>query len=179
MSHQVVKFYKKEDAFYEFSNFYKAAFELDGKSWPTTEHYFQAAKFPDHPEYQEIIRNCSTPGKCFTIAQQKKKGGYAVKWAVNPKTGDNRLLNDIITQYKDTVRIRVDWDDVRISVMTKCLTAKFSQNECLKNLLLSTGKKHIIEDSPRDDYWGIGKNNNGQNHLGRLLMEVREELQAM
>jgi ribA/ribD-fused uncharacterized protein len=94
---------------------------------------------------------------------------------VDPVKGDRRLLNNIIRDFKDIVRIRADWDEVRLTVMKTGLLAKFSQNERLKQLLLSTGDTEIIEDSPRDA-WGVGKKGDGQNWLGRLLMEVRAEL---
>lgn len=47
-----IKFYKQKEPFYEFSNFYASKFELDGKTWSTTENYFQATKF-DNEEYKE------------------------------------------------------------------------------------------------------------------------------
>lgn len=177
MATTTIKFYDPKNPFYEFSNFFHAPFILDGETWMTTEHYFQAAKFMDHhPDYANLIRMCSTPGKCFVLANQKCKGGYAAKWMVNPEAGDRRLLNDIVIKYKDTVHIRPDWDNVRLVVMKRCLLAKFRQNITLAKLLLDTGDALIVEDSPRDSFWGIGKNGDGANHLGRLLMEVRDEL---
>jgi predicted NAD-dependent protein-ADP-ribosyltransferase YbiA (DUF1768 family) len=179
MSNNHIKFYDPKDPFYEFSNFFEAPFVLDGKTWQTTEHYFQAAKFSHFPEYVDLIQACNTPGKCFVLAQQKCKGGYAAKWMINPAIGDRRLLNDIVREYKEKgVHIRPDWDDVRIEVMKKCLLAKFTQNAKLRDLLLSTGDATIIENSPRDSFWGIGKNGDGSNWLGLLLMEVRYDLQT-
>lgn len=53
-------FYSTKDAFGEFSNFSAHPFDLDGKRWRTTEHYFQAQKFND-VEYQEKIRLTASP----------------------------------------------------------------------------------------------------------------------
>jgi predicted NAD-dependent protein-ADP-ribosyltransferase YbiA (DUF1768 family) len=36
----------------------------------------------------------------------------------------------------------------------------------------------LIENSPKDSYWGIGKNKDGQNWLGKFLMKLREELRG-
>ena len=48
---QKVIFFNEDYDEYGFcSNFYKAPINLDGKVWPTTEHYFQAMKFPTRPE---------------------------------------------------------------------------------------------------------------------------------
>ena len=43
--------------------------------------------------------------------------------------------------------------------------------------LLSTGERKLIEDSPVDYYWGCGEDGSGVNMLGKLLMELRTELQ--
>ena len=71
--------------------------------------------------------------------------------------------------------IRGDWDSVKESIMLAGLRAKFQDPE-LKLLLLGTGKKKLIENSPYDTYWGIGPNGKGKNRLGVLLMQLREEL---
>jgi len=54
--------------------------------------------------------------------------------------------------------------------------ARFSQHEDLKRLLLDTGDAKLVEHTTNDDYWGDGGDGSGKNMLGRLLMEVREEL---
>lgn len=58
--------------------------------------------------------------------------------------------------------------------MKEALTAKFSQYESLKELLLSTNDSILIEHTNNDSYWGDGGNGTGKNMLGKLLMEVRE-----
>jgi len=173
---QEIHFYEPKEPFYEFSNFHVAPFTLDGDTWQTVEHYFQASKFVHHPEYVALIRDCNTANKCFILAQQKCKGGYAAKWKLAPKHKDHRTLNEIIQHYKMSVKIREDWDDVRVNVMRTGLQAKFTQHVKLRALLLSTGDSIIVENSPRDSFWGIGKDGAGQNMLGKLLMEVREML---
>ena len=74
-----------------------------------------------------------------------------------------------------TMPIRSDWDQVKEQVMIEGLRAKFSIPE-LRELLLKTGKKKLIENSPYDKYWGIGSNGKGKNRLGELLMQLRNEL---
>ena len=48
---KVVCFYRERDEWGEFSNFLIAPIQIDGKLWPSTEHYFQAMKFPTRPDY--------------------------------------------------------------------------------------------------------------------------------
>ena len=76
---------------------------------------------------------------------------------------------------------RNDWDVVRVPIMRWCLKAKLACNwSSIKKLILSTKNKPIVEESKRDNYWGAIPQANGelkgQNQLGRLLMELREEL---
>jgi N-glycosidase YbiA len=56
---KVIPFYKVSDDYGFMSNFSPHPIELDGKTWPTSEHYFQAQKFTDD-SYREVIRGQST-----------------------------------------------------------------------------------------------------------------------
>lgn len=62
--------------------------------------------------------------------------------------------------------------------MLKGLRAKFSQHKELKELLLSTGDATLVEHTARGRIWGDGGDGSGENRLGRLLMQVREELRS-
>ena len=73
------------------------------------------------------------------------------------------------------IQIRKDWDSVKEEIMMKGLREKFKAPE-LKTLLLKTGKKELVENSPYDKYWGNGSNGKGKNRLGVLLMQLRTEL---
>ena len=77
------------------------------------------------------------------------------------------------------------WDKHKVAVVEKANLLKFSQNEDLKQLLLSTKGKTLAEASPFDKIWGIGytaenarKNQSewGTNLLGKALMKVRDSL---
>lgn len=72
--------------------------------------------------------------------------------------------------------VRPDWEKVKEDYMLEALRAKFSQHYNLREKLLSTGDAFIVEDSPIDYYWGIGKDGRGLNRLGHLLIQVRKEL---
>jgi N-glycosidase YbiA len=72
-------------------------------------------------------------------------------------------------------RLREDWDAVREQVMLEALRVKF-QNVDAKKLLLSTGARMLVEASPFDYFWACGQDGSGLNRLGKLLVQVREEL---
>ena len=72
--------------------------------------------------------------------------------------------------------LRRDWESVKIGLMRAIVLAKFSQHDELRATLLATGDAKIIEHTDRDAFWGDGGNGSGKNWLGRILMEVREQL---
>jgi ribA/ribD-fused uncharacterized protein len=71
-----------------------------------------------------------------------------------------------------------DWDAKKLSIMKDIVTCKFRQNPLLARTLLATGDTILEEGNRwRDTYWGIDiHTGEGENHLGKILMQVREEL---
>lgn len=55
-----IRFYRVNEAYGGFSNFSPHPFELNGRVWPTAEHYFQAQKFPG-TDQEEAIRQVKSP----------------------------------------------------------------------------------------------------------------------
>lgn len=76
------------------------------------------------------------------------------------------------------VKIRDDWEEVKVDVMRTAIRAKFAEHSELQVLLLGTDEHSLVEAAGRDYFWGVGKDGSGQNWLGKILMEVRSELRA-
>lgn len=74
--------------------------------------------------------------------------------------------------------LRTDWEAVKEDVMRCALRAKFAAHPALRELLLATGDKEIVENAPGDFYWGTGRDGTGKNRLGVLLMELRTTLKG-
>lgn len=72
--------------------------------------------------------------------------------------------------------LRADWEEIKYEIMKSAVRAKFKTHSDIKKILLSTGNQDLIEDSPVDYTWGCGKDGTGKNLLGKILIEVREEL---
>lgn len=72
--------------------------------------------------------------------------------------------------------LRNDWEEVKVGIMKEALVAKFTQHKDLKELLLKTENALLVEHTHKDSFWGDGGYGHGLNMLGKLLMEVREEL---
>ena len=76
------------------------------------------------------------------------------------------------------VKIRPDWEEIKLQVMEELVRDKFSFNPELKEKLLATGDQELQEGNRwGDTFWGVDlRTGRGENHLGRILMKVRGEL---
>lgn len=76
----------------------------------------------------------------------------------------------------NTLNLPANWHEVKVAVMRQVVLAKFEQNRPLRMLLISTGKEELIEGNTWGDvFWGV-VGNQGHNHLGKILMDVRGAL---
>lgn len=73
--------------------------------------------------------------------------------------------------------LRPDWEGMKVDVMRRVLSRKFCAGSELAGLLLETSGRALIEDSPTDFFWGIGRDQSGRNMLGFLLEERRAWLE--
>ena len=133
--------------FYPFDNFSSFKVEWNGYLFSSVEEAYQAASFMGSDE--ELV--------------EKIKKSHSVDEA-------QRIA------YANRDKRREDWDDVKVSIMEELLRLKIEQNPYVKKKLLQTEDYMIVEDSPKDDFWGWGSNRNGQNNLGKLWMKLREKL---
>ena len=68
---QEICFYSTQDEYGCFSNFYAAPLVLQGRTWPTSEHYFQAQKFAGTPR-EEVIRRSRSPSIAARMGRSRK-----------------------------------------------------------------------------------------------------------
>ncbi len=140
------------------SNFYQQTFEYEGRDLCCTEQGYQAEK-------AIFAGRPDLAKKILSLANpvQMKRMGDSIPNEEWYKSG--RAL----------------------STMKKLLTAKFTKCAALRNTLLNTGTRVLVESSPSSLFWGSGMNINhkdalntdvykGENNMGRLLMEVRESI---
>lgn len=137
---------------YEFlSNFYVSPFIYNGLEYRTSEHAFHAAKCISDNDRERI--------RLVKTARGAKRLGRRIKMNVT------------------------EWNDKRDDIMLDILRAKFQQMD-LKQRLLATGNSELIEENEwHDMYWGrctckkhtVDGEPVGENKLGQLLMQVREE----
>jgi diaminohydroxyphosphoribosylaminopyrimidine deaminase/5-amino-6-(5-phosphoribosylamino)uracil reductase len=72
--------------------------------------------------------------------------------------------------------IRGDWNEVKLEVMRAAIRAKVDAHPAAAALLRSTGDAEVVEDSPHDAVWGVGRNGDGTNLLGKTFMALRDEM---
>lgn len=137
-----------EKELYPLSNFSSFEVVLYGGIWKTVEHVYQAAKFEDN-EIKKRIQNARSSHDAMKLA----------KIVYNNQK-------------------RVGWYDVKLQIMEDICRAKLSQHFYVQKKLLQTGDRELIENSPRDSFWGWGPNKDGKNHLGKIWMKLREELKS-
>lgn len=74
-----------------------------------------------------------------------------------------------------TIRVRGDWEQVKLIVMEQCIRDKFTYNSELRKKLLETRGMMLVEGNWWGDrFWGVCEGE-GENHLGKILMKLRDD----
>lgn len=156
----MIGFFHENEEYGCFSNWYHAEFDYAGRHYENSEQFMMYHKVLMFHKYElaDKIMQTSDPAKCKKIAGQK----FA--------EFDSEL-----------------WEKTCVAIVKRGVKAKFAQNRSILKILLNTGNALLAECSPYDKKWGIGIDINdpqrffvanwkGKNLLGRILMEVRDEL---
>ena len=131
--------------FYPLDNFSSFKVEFKGYLYSSAEEAFQANLFID--EYPEV-------------AEEIKKSHSA------HEAQKIRFMNE------DKIKLNAN---ETLELMESILRCKIEQNPYVLKKLLETKDYIIVEDSPKDNYWGWGINRDGENKLGKIWMKLREE----
>jgi len=160
-----IRFYRATGEYGFLSNLYpcRLVYETGGGSkavFPSAEHAYQWFKAKDE-KTKEWIR-MAPYSRLAAIA-----GHGLFPYDVNPNWNKYNSGNGLTDTGDEALRYKV-------VIMRNVLLNKFSHNPDLADKLLATGDVNLIEDSKTDSYWGIGKKGNGQNMLGKCLMDIRK-----
>jgi ribA/ribD-fused uncharacterized protein len=143
------------------SQWWLAPFVVDSKLYPTAEHFMMAAK-------ARLFGDVET---CERILQ-------------SPSPDVAKRLGREVRGFDEKI-----WVETRFRIVVTGSTAKFRQNPKLRDFLLATKDRVLVEASPLDRIWGIGLSSDdskadnpelwrGLNLLGFALMEARRALAA-
>lgn len=143
--------YPLEKFFIYFSPYTAHAIEIDGTVFPTVEHAYQCQRYTDQKIIEEI-RASRSPVSAWEISTKYK--------------------HLQIPEFKD--------EKYKLEVMKKLMKLKVEQHEEIRKALLDSGDmkivKHITTYPPGDGFWDDGEDGSGLNHMGRMWMEIREEI---
>ncbi len=150
----VIEFTKVDLAYGWLGNMYAAPIQFEGKEWLTSEALFQALRY-DSEEIREAIRKEKSP-----MGAKMKAKSFKSEMKVVPMSSED------VENMKKVVRI------------------KFNQHLVLKSKLKITGEHILVENigkrnGERHLFWGMKKVNGewiGNNLMGKILMEIREEM---
>lgn len=151
-SKEAIVFRKTTEAFGGLSNMASGyALYVNEIIIPSSEHLYQAMRYPTNPEIQ------------FEIISQ-----------------DNAMKAKMISNKYKAAYSRPDWEKNQIKIMRWVLELKLAQNwDKFSSILQETQNKSIVEYATDNKIWGAKPSNNnelvGVNALGRLLMELREK----
>ena len=141
------------------SQWWPSPFTVDGVTYATAEHYMMAEK-----------------ARLFGDEARRQE----ILAAAHPNQA--KSLGRLVEGYDEGA-----WEAERYAIVVRANLAKFSSNPVLRDYLLSSGERVLVEASPLDRIWGIGvaagdpradqpENWRGLNLLGFALMDVREQL---
>ena len=112
-----INFYSVNKEYGEFSNFALYPVKINGKEWPTTEHYFQAQKFDD-TSYQKKIQRAHSPMKAAELGRSRK-----VKIKRNWDKIKDNVMHDAVyakfTQYEELYGLLLNTEDSVLVEHTK------------------------------------------------------------
>lgn len=131
--------------FYPLDNFSSFKVKVNGYLYSSLEESFQSMLFL--PDHKEI--------------SEQIKNSYSAHEA-------QKIMHENINKVKYS-------NKEKLVLMEKLLRLKIEQNPYVLKKLLETKNYTIMEDSPKDNYWGCGINREGENNLGKLWMKLREE----
>ncbi len=132
--------------FYPLDNFSSFKVEWNGYMYASLEEAFQSRLFL--PDYVEI--------------SDRIKKSHSAHEA-------QKIMFENIDKVKYT-------STEQLMIMEELLRLKIEQNPYVRKKLLETGDYLLVEDSPKDSFWGWGPNRDGENQLGKLWMKLREEI---
>ena len=146
------------------SNFYKSTFEVQGQNYDWVEQFYVASKadYANDKDAKVAVMSAKSPQECKRISEE-----------IDKKIDKKVWLHD---KARD--------------VMLKGISAKFTQNKHCGDFLMNTSDKELVEANKNDDFWSCGLDMkkdqakilehkwHGTNHLGKIIMEVRDNLKS-
>jgi ribA/ribD-fused uncharacterized protein len=142
------------------SNFHQCLVKYDGNIWPSSEHAYMVAKckiISDEPNYL---------------------GGDGTYYNHTHHSDIVDMTCSQVKKWGQKVELRDEWEQIKIGVMFQINLDKYIRNLDIREKLLDTGDRFLIEaNNWNDPFWGYDvKKKQGENNLGKILMKIRDIL---
>jgi len=132
---------------YWLSNFSSFGIWYLGNYYQTVEHAYQADKFRNNrPLIWASIKDSPSAHEAMKFAHANKD------------------------------KYDSEWESRKLNLMKYLVRLKHDQHAYIQDKLIITGNRELIEASPIDSYWGWGPNKDGENHLGKIWMDIRSSI---
>ena len=170
------------------SNFYTnlhSYIEWQGLDFESVEHAYQASKCAnrDHARWFSVgyCRKCHHHSEDHRLSNCSmtfdSETGLPLMWFNNGRSKFEKVTAGDAKRMGRHVKLIAGWDEAKLSVMLELLRIKFQIPE-MRAMMMTTGDAELIEGNTWNDrYWGVCAGT-GENHLGKLLMQVRAELRT-
>lgn len=163
----------KFDGEYSFlSNFYDAPVWYEGLLYQNNEAAFQAAK--NVADDNDVRRELSLSNKPYDKTSQHYRDIKKEVMTAEMRMPYTSMHPSEAKRNGRHCKLRPDWEEVKYDVMHQIVMNKFYGNKELAQKLIDTGDAVLIEGNTwNDTTWGVCKGK-GENHLGKILMSVRD-----
>ena len=121
------------------------------------------------------------PARIFYAGEVYRTNEHAYQAAKSSSVSQREMIQKITSPGKakrigNKLILREDWESIKLETMRYLVRQKFFNHSSLAKLLVETGDREIIEGNTwNDTYWGMCKGY-GDNHMGKILMEVRADV---
>jgi len=146
-----IRFFIREEPHGFLSNFERTPIVIGSVLYQTNEHYYQSQK-AINDTIRAYIMNAPNATIAMVLGRELEHNKYLKK------------------------HCKPNWEEIKLNIMLNGLRHKFKNLE-LREKLLATGNAILHENNPEDFYWAIA-DGTGKSMLGKLLMQVREEIRT-
>jgi len=153
---------------YGLSNMARLDIQIGGHVWKSAEHYIQAQKFVQFPEFASAIYECDTPEKASLLGNLNWLDNAST--LINPQKYKGLSFYDVVEKAGLYLCTRNDWSYVRHQFTVKVIGAKLSQYQILRDALLETGNSPI--QLVRSEY----DSNEAMNEVVSILTSFRDDM---
>ena len=115
-------------------------------------------------------------GRQYRSVEHAYQAAKSLRGAVRDRIANLKIAGEAKREGR-RVQLRPGWEGMKLQVMLDLLRLKFRESD-LREAILATGDAELVEGNDwGDNFWGVCMDR-GKNHLGKLLMQVRDELKV-